>query len=376
MSEPVRGLKARNYVLIWLGIFVALIILMVVLRGVLLPFVIGMAVAYFLDPVADRLERWGLSRALATTLLTIAFLIVVFLAIAFLLPVLQRQLVAFLGNLPGYFQSIKEWAQPAIESWMSKLEPDEVKRVEEAVGAFSGRAIQYVLGLVDNIWAGGMALVGFLGFLFITPVVTFYLLRDWDSLLKRIDGWLPKRHADTIRQQARQIDETLAGFVRGQGMVCLILSAYYGAGLSIAGLEFGLVVGVAAGIISFVPYVGSVGGLAVGLGLALLQFDEAWRIGVVAAIFAIGQVMEGTVLTPKLVGDRVRLHPVWVIFAVLAGGSLFGFVGMLVSLPVAAVIGVLVRFGISHYLTSPLYPGAEETEGQPPAGPPAGPTTT
>ncbi len=376
MSEPVRGLKARNYVLIWLGIFVALIILMVVLRGVLLPFVIGMAVAYFLDPVADRLERWGLSRALATTLLTIAFLIVVFLAIAFLLPVLQRQLVAFLGNLPGYFQSIKEWAQPAIESWMSKLEPDEVKRVEEAVGAFSGRAIQYVLGLVDNIWAGGMALVGFLGFLFITPVVTFYLLRDWDSLLKRIDGWLPKRHADTIRQQARQIDETLAGFVRGQGMVCLILSAYYGAGLSIAGLEFGLVVGVAAGIISFVPYVGSVGGLAVGLGLALLQFDEAWRIGVVAAIFAIGQVMEGTVLTPKLVGDRVRLHPVWVIFAVLAGGSLFGFVGMLVSLPVAAVIGVLVRFGISHYLTSPLYHGAEETEGQPPAGPPAGPTTT
>jgi predicted PurR-regulated permease PerM len=207
-------------------------------------------------------------------------------------------------------------------------------------------------------------------------VVTFYLLRDWDSLVKRIDSWLPVRQADTIRQQMRQIDETLAGFVRGQGMVCLILAAYYGAGLSIAGLEFGLVVGLSAGLVSFVPYVGSVGGLAVSVGLALLQFDEAWRVGVVAAIFGVGQVMEGMVLTPKLVGDRVRLHPVWVIFAVLAGGSLFGFVGMLVSLPVAAVIGVLVRFGISHYLASQLYHGPDATEETPQAEPPSGPTAS
>ncbi len=366
-------MNARNYVLVWLGIFVALIVVMIVLRGVLLPFVIGMAVAYFLDPVNDRLERLGLSRTLATTVLTIAFLIVVFLAIGFLLPALQRQLIDFLANLPGYFQTIKEWAQPAIERWMSGLAPEDVKRIEDAVGSFSGRGIQYVLGLVGNLWAGGMALVGFLGVLFITPVVTFYLLRDWDSLLKRVDGWLPVRHAETIRQQARLIDETLAGFVRGQGMVCLILAAYYGAGLSIAGLDFGLVVGLAAGLISFVPYVGSVGGLVVGVGLALLQFDEAWRVGVVAAIFGIGQALEGMVLTPKLVGDRVRLHPVWVIFAVLAGGSLFGFVGMLVSLPLAAVIGVLVRFGIAHYLASPLYHGPEETEDIPKVGPPPGP---
>lgn len=366
-------MSARNYVLIWLGIFAALIVLMIVLRGVLLPFVIGMAVAYFLDPVADKLERWGLSRTLATTLLTVAFLVVVFLAIAFLLPVLQRQLVDFLGNLPGYFQTIRAWAQPAIEGWMRRLDPEDVQRIENAVGAFSGRAIQYVLGLVGNIWAGGMALVGFLGVLFITPVVTFYLLRDWDSLIKRVDSWLPVRQAETIRAQARQIDETLAGFVRGQGMVCLILAAYYGATLSIAGLEFGLVVGIAAGLISFVPYVGSVGGLAVAVGLALLQFDEAWRIGVVAAIFGIGQALEGMVLTPKLVGDRVRLHPVWVIFAVLAGGSLFGFVGMLVSLPVAAVIGVLVRFGIAHYLASPLYHGPGEGEAAPRIEPPSGP---
>ena len=249
MSEPPRSMSARNYVLIWLGIFAALIILMIVLRGVLLPFVIGMAVAYFLDPVADRLERWGMSRTISTTLLTIAFLIVVVLAIAFLLPILQRQLVDFLGNLPGYFQIIREWAEPAYQRWMSKLDPEEVKRVEDAVGAFSGRGIQFVLGLVGQIGSGGMALVSFLGVLFITPVVTFYLLRDWDVLLKRVNGWLPVRHADTIRQQARLIDETLAGFVRGQGMVCLILAVYYGAALSIAGLEFGLVIGIAAGLV-------------------------------------------------------------------------------------------------------------------------------
>ncbi len=374
MSEPPRSMSARNYVLIWLGIFAALIILMIVLRGVLLPFVIGMAVAYFLDPVADRLERWGMSRTISTTLLTIAFLIVVVLAIAFLLPILQRQLVDFLGNLPGYFQIIREWAEPAYQRWMSKLDPEEVKRVEDAVGAFSGRGIQFVLGLVGQIGSGGMALVSFLGVLFITPVVTFYLLRDWDVLLKRVNGWLPVRHADTIRQQARLIDETLAGFVRGQGMVCLILAVYYGAALSIAGLEFGLVIGIAAGLVSFVPYIGSVGGLVVGVGLALLQFDEIWMVAVVAGIFGIGQLAEGMFLTPKLVGDRVRLHPVWVIFAVLAGGSLFGFVGMLVSLPVAAVLGVLVRFGVSHYLASSLYHGTQGGEDKAAREPPAGPT--
>jgi len=360
-------MSARSYVLTWLGIFAAIIVLLVVLRGMLLPFVIGMAVAYFLDPVADKMERRGISRTLSTTLLTAAFLIVVLVAIAFLLPVLQQQLVDFLTNLPSYFQTIRDWLQPVIERWMSKLDPADVERIQNAVGAFSGKAVDYTLKLVGDIWAGGAALVGFLGVLFITPVVTFYLLRDWDKLITRIDDWLPKRHAETIREQARAMDQTLAGFVRGQGLVCLSLAVFYGAGLSIAGLDFGLVVGIAAGIVSFVPYVGSIGGLIVSVGLAFLQFDELWRVIVIAAIFLVGQVLEGMVLTPKLVGDRVRLHPVWVIFAVLAGGSLFGFVGMLVSLPVAAMIGVLVRFGISQYLSSALYHGPddekEEAEG-------------
>jgi len=364
-------MSGRNYVLIWLGIFAALIVLLVVLRDILLPFVIGMAVAYLLDPVADKLQRWGMSRTLATTILTVAFLIVIFLAIAFLLPLLQQQIVNLLANLPSYFGTIRDWAKPIIERWMSELDPKDVERLESAVGQFSGRAVQYVLNLIGNIWAGGMALVGFFGFLFITPVVTFYLLRDWDMLLKRVDRWLPVSYAGTIREQAREMDRTLAGFVRGTGMVCLVLSAYYGAALSLAGLDFGLVIGIAAGLISFVPYVGSIGGLAVSVGLALLQFDEAWRVAIIAGIFGLGQVLEGFILTPRFVGDRVKLHPVWVIFAVLAGGSLFGFVGMFISLPAAAMIGVLVRFGISHYLASPLYHGprpSDDRDEPPPGG--------
>jgi predicted PurR-regulated permease PerM len=358
-------MSGRTYVLVWLGLLAALIIVLIVLRGILLPFVIGMAVAYFLDPVADRLERWGMSRTLATSLLTAVFLIVVLVAVAFLLPVLQQQLVNFLANVPGYFNTIRDWAQPIIERWLAKLDPADVQRLENAVGDFSGRAVQYVLDLIGSVWAGGMALVSFFGFLFITPVVTFYLLRDWDGLIGRINAWLPVRYAPTIGEQAREMDRTLAGFVRGTGLVCLILAGYYGAALSLAGLDFGLIVGIAAGLISFVPYLGSIGGLAVSVGLSVLQFDEGWRVLVVVGIFGIGQVLEGIVLTPKLVGDRVRLHPVWVIFAVLAGGALFGFVGMLVSLPMAAMIGVLVRFGISHYLASPLYHGPTESDGEP-----------
>ena len=356
-------MRARTYVGTWLFAFAALIVLMVVLRDILLPFVAGMAVAYFLDPVADRLERAGFSRTLATTLITAAFIIVVGLLLFFLVPVLQAQVVAFLKNLPDYFHSARGWAEPMIERWIAELEPERMEKAETVIENFSGRAVQFVLGVVGDIWAGGMALVNFLALVFITPVVTFYLLRDWDNIVARVNSWLPREQAPVIREQAQLMDSTLAGFVRGTGIVCLVLAAFYGATLSAAGLEFGLAIGIAAGLLSFVPYLGSVGGLVICVGLAVLQFDETWRIAVVAGIFVIGQIAGDYVLTPRLVGQRVRLHPVWIIFAVLAGGSLFGFVGMLVSVPVAALVGVLVRFGIGTYLESDMYHGGTGPEG-------------
>ncbi len=355
-------MNIRTYSGIWLVAIATLIILLVLFQNILLPFVAGMAVAYFLDPVADRLERTGLSRTLATSIITAAFVIVVVVLLIFAVPLLQAQVVDFLNNLPEYFQALRGWAEPLIERWTDEMEPEKGDRAEAVIENFSERAVHFVLGMLGDVWAGGMALVNFLALLFITPVVTFYLLRDWDSIVARLNKWLPQGQAEIIREQARIMDSTLSGFVRGTGMVCIILAIFYAATLSVAGLQFGLVIGLAAGILSFVPYVGSLGGLIICVGLAFLQFDEGWRIAIIAAIFVIGQLAEGMFLTPKLVGDRIRLHPVWVIFAVLAGGTLFGFVGMLIALPAAALIGVIVRFGISQYLKSQVYLGDEDSK--------------
>jgi len=365
-------MSIRTYAGIWLVAIASLIILLVLFQNILLPFVAGIAVAYFLDPVADRLERSGLSRTFATSIITAAFIVVVALLLIFAVPLLQGQVVDLLNNLPEYFQALRGWAEPLIERWADKMEPDKGDRAEAVIEKFSERAVHFVLGMLGDVWAGGMALVNFLALLFITPVVTFYLLRDWDSILARLNKWLPKAQAETIREQARTMDITLSGFVRGTGMVCIILAIFYASTLSIAGLQFGLAIGLAAGILSFVPYVGSLGGLIICVGLAFLQFDEGWRIAIIAAIFVVGQLAEGMFLTPKLVGDRIRLHPVWVIFAVLAGGTLFGFVGMLIALPAAALIGVVVRFGIDQYLESKIYLGdktlqSDETSETPPS---------
>ena len=355
-------MSVRNYSAIWLAVLAVGIILVVLFQSILLPFVAGMAVAYFLDPVADRLEKAGLSRTLATSIITAAFIVIIMLLLVFVAPLLQSQIVDFLAKLPEYFLSAKSWAEPLIEQWTSKVEPEQSERAEAVIEQFSQRAVQFVLGMLGNVWAGGMALVNFLALLVITPVVTFYLLRDWDSIVARLNKWLPRSQAETFREQARIMDSTLSGFVRGTGMVCIILAVFYAATLSVAGLQFGLAIGLAAGVLSFVPYLGSLGGLIICVGLAFLQFDESWRIAVIAGIFVFGQLVEGMVLTPKLVGDRIRLHPVWVIFAVLGGGTLFGFAGMLLALPVAALIGVVIRFGLEQYLESDIYHGGDESD--------------
>jgi predicted PurR-regulated permease PerM len=219
--------------------------------------------------------------------------------------------------------------------------------------------------LLGQVISGGVAIANLISLLVITPVVAFYLLRDWDRIVARVDTWLPRGHAGAIREQAREIDRTLAGFLRGQGTVCLILGVFYAIGLTLAGLDFGLVVGLVAGLLSFIPYVGAIVGLVLSVGLALVQFDDWLRIAVVAGIFFVGQAVEGNFLTPKLVGESVGLHPVWIIFGLLAGGALFGFVGVLLAVPAAAVIGVGVRFALGRYMQSPYYHGGGHGGGGP-----------
>ncbi len=352
--------------LIGLAVFLAALFL---LRGVLLPFVAGMAVAYLLDPICDRLEGWGLSRTLATTGLTVAFLILAVAAVLVLVPVLAGPVVNLLERLPDYVETLRGQFARLLAIVEARVDPAMLERVEGALAGSSERLVGWVTRLLGQVISGGVALANLISLLVITPVVAFYLLRDWDRIVARVDSWLPRRHAETIREQVRAVDSTLAGFLRGQGTVCLILAAYYAVGLSLAGLDFGLVIGLVAGLLSFVPYVGAIVGLLLSVGLALVQFDAWLPIAIVAAVFVLGQVVEGNFLTPKLVGESVGLHPVWIIFALLAGGTLFGFVGLLLAIPAAAVVGVGVRFGLGRYLASAYFHGPN---GGPNGGPSGG----
>ncbi len=362
-------MTAERQLRFWLIGFALTVAGLYLLREMLLPFVAGMAVAYFLDPLADRLERAGCSRMLATAIITAVFVLLVVLAFVLLVPLLVNQIEAFVDSLPGYLELFRERLLPWVEGLVRRIAPDYVENLKQGVGSYAGEIIQWTTGVLKGVLRGGLALFNILSLIFITPIVTFYLLRDWDRLVDRIDGWLPRAHRETIRDLARQIDARLAGFVRGQGTVCLVLGTFYAIALSAVGLNFGLVVGLVAGGISFIPFVGTLVGFVVSVGLAFLQFSEWQWIAATAGIFIVGQVVEGNFLTPKLVGERVGLHPVWVIFALLAGGVLLGFVGVLLAVPVAATVGVLARFALAQYLKSRLYLGTDPGPG-PDAAPP------
>lgn len=341
----------------WLAAFVGFLLLVWLFSPVLLPFVAGLAIAYLLDPSVDRLEVWGLPRWAATAAALLMFTLAIFLAALLLVPLIQAQVAHLLDVLPGYATRAREAIMPIIENLVARLSPDDVARLRGAVGQHVGDVAGWIGSVVRGVLSSGVALFDVLSVLFITPIVAFYLLRDWDRLVAAVDSWLPRRHLETIRDQCREIDATLAGFLRGQAAVCMALGGFYAVALSLAGLDFALVIGLLSGILSFIPYVGSLFGLAASVGLAALQFDELWRVGLVAGIFIVGQAAEGNFLTPKLVGDRVGLHPVWVMFSLLAGGALFGFVGVLLAVPVAASLGVMVRFLLRQYLASALYRG-------------------
>lgn len=347
------GLPVRQQVLYW-GIALAVLFLALWGMGaVILPFLMGGAIAYFLDPIADRLERVGLSRVAATTLISL-FAVLIFVLLALLVvPMLSRQLIALINDIPNIFGRLQGFLS---QRFPQVLEPDSV--VQQTLNSI-GQTIQSKGGaLASSVLSSALSVINAVVFIVVVPVVAFYMLLDWDRMVERIDNWLPRDHQPTIRRLARDIDTVLAGFVRGQVSVCLILGTFYSIALMLAGLNFGLVVGAIAGVITFIPYVGALIGGALAIGLALYQFWGDWvQIGVVAGIFAVGQFLEGNVITPRLVGKSVGLHPLWLIFALSAFGSLFGFTGMLVAVPVTAAIGVLVRFALERYMDSPLYKG-------------------
>ncbi len=343
---------------IWAMVIAAFAGLLYVIWPALMPFLAGLAIAYLLDPAVRALERRVGGRALATALVGGGFFVAAASLIFLLAPVLQTQAVGLAERLADLAIVAYERARPYVEELMSRagegaagLGPGAKEIATEAV-QWTGRAIK-------GLWSGGLALFNLLSLVFVTPVVAFYLLRDWDRIMAALDRWLPRDQADAIRDLARGIDKRMAGFVRGQAMVCLLLGAFYAVALSLAGLSYGLIIGLLTGLFSFIPYVGMLAGMTAGLLVAAFQFESWLPVAIVLAIFLAGQFIEGNFVAPKLVGDRVGLHPVWIMLAVLAGGTVLGFMGVLLAVPVAAALGEIARFTLARYLASPLYTGRD-----------------
>jgi predicted PurR-regulated permease PerM len=335
---------------------IAILVILWFMGDVLLPFVLGSAVAYFLDPVADRLERLGLSRAMATAVITVMALLVFVIMALLVVPSLVSQAINLFEIAPDLTKRLSVFFT---ERFPSLLE--EGSTLQSSITSL-GTAVQERGGeLLNTALSSAAGIINIIMLFVIVPVVAVYMLLDWDRMIAHIDTLLPRDHAPVVRRLAHDIDKTLASFIRGMGTVCLILGTYYAIALMLVGLQFGLVVGFVAGLVTFIPYLGALIGGALALGLALFQFWGDWvSIGLVAGVFVVGQVVEGNVLTPKLVGNSVGLHPVWLILALSVFGTLFGFVGMLVAVPVAAALGVVARFAVDRYQDSLLYRGTEQ----------------
>jgi len=342
----------------WSIVAAIFLLLLWVLGDIMLPYVIGAAIAYFLDPVADRLEDLGLSRVLATVIISVLAILIFVVAVLAVIPTLIEQAVNLFNIAPALVADLQAFLTKQFPSLMDSesVIRRSLNSIAEGIQARGGEFLNTALASVSGLVNVALLFV-------IVPVVSFYLLLDWDRMIAKINDLLPLDHAPVIRQLAKEIDDTLAGFVRGMGSVCLILGTYYAIALMLVGLQFGLVVGFLAGLVTFIPYVGALFGGALAIGLGLFQFWGDWvSLGLVAGIFVVGQMIEGNVLTPKLVGSSVGLHPVWLLIALSVFGSIFGFIGMLVAVPVAAVLGVVVRYVASQYKRGRLYKGLSDKE--------------
>jgi predicted PurR-regulated permease PerM len=348
--------RPRTYrLLFWLAAIAIVVFALSQLSAILLPFAVGFVIAYVLAPAVARLERWGIWRGAASLLVLITFLFVVGFIFFLLVPLIQGQIVVLVAHLPD----LTNWLQDQFGNLITILErhlpAQEMDKLRDLVGSKLGEAVSWFASGFQRLVTSSIAILNILSLVIVTPIVSFFLLRDWDRIVALIDTYLPRGSVGTIREQARAVSDTLAGFVHGQVLVCVILACYYATALTLAQIRPGAAVGLLIGVLAIIPLIGATIGFALSLGLAALQHGTWTSILIVCGIFLFGQSVEANILTPKLIGDRIHLHPVWVIFALFAGGTLFGFIGVLIAVPAAAVIGVLVRFALLRYRRSAVY---------------------
>jgi len=359
-SEQPQGRGAgpfQRQLVFWLAALAVVVLALWLLSDILLPFIAGLAIAYLLTPMTDRMERAGVNRLAAALLIITMVVLALVYMILLIAPILGGQLTSFIESVPGYVTKLQTLLTDPSRPWLQKIGAG-LNASDKSFSDLVTQGMGWVTTFMKSLWSGGRALVSLFSLVVVTPVVAFYLIYDWHRMIRTVDGWIPVHHRETVRGLAREVDAAIAGFVRGQTAVCLILGSFYAVALTLSGLNFGLLIGLISGLITFIPYVGSMTGLVLSLGVAIAQFwPDYYSIALVLGIFLVGQFIEGNVLSPKLVGESVGLHPIWIIFALLAFGYLFGFVGLLVAVPLAATIGVLARFALRRYLASSLYTG-------------------
>jgi len=354
-------MSLRYQVMIWAGLFVLAILLLWIFRSILLPFVVGLTLAYLLNPVVNWLHGIGIGRSLGAMLALTGVLVLLVGLLLALVPLVAVQIGGLVSRLPGYVGDLQEllrqWA-PQVAEWLG---PERAAQLEGSLSDLIGRGVEFAGIITATLAQSGLTVINTIAVLFITPVVAFYLLVDWEGMMKKADELLPRRHQAEIRGVLGDIDRAMAGVIRGQGGVILVLCVYYCTALTLAGLNFGLAIGLIGGLLSFVPYVGFLTGFALSMMVALVQFwpDQWLFIVIVLAIYMVGQFLEANILYPKLVGQSININPVWLMFALFAFALLFGFVGLLLAVPLAAISGVLTRYAIGKYQQSSLYLGTD-----------------
>jgi predicted PurR-regulated permease PerM len=352
----------RNQVLVWVGFFLVIILLLWVFSSILLPFVIGLALAYLLNPLVNMLERVRIGRPFASALVLILVLALIVGLLFMLVPLVGQQIVGLVARLPGYISDLQLLAQslaPQLTEWLGA---ERAAQFEESFAELLGQGMTLAGGFTAQLAQSGLTVLNTIAVLFITPVVAFYLLLDWEGMIKRVDDLLPRQYRHEIRGVIAQIDRSMAGVLRGFGGVIMVLCIYYATALWLVGLDFGLAIGIIGGVMSFIPFVGFLIGLTLSMTIAIVQFwPEEWlRFAIVLVIYVVGQFLEANILYPKLVGQSININPVWLMFALFAFALLFGFVGLLLAVPLAAVAGVLTRYALGKYQASSLYRGDDQ----------------
>jgi predicted PurR-regulated permease PerM len=349
--------RARPIVF-WIAMLAAVVAAVVLLRGVLLPFVAGMVLAYLLNPIASRIELLGVNRLLATIAIIVVAVVSIAVLMVLTIPMIVGEILYFIESVPLYVRRLQALATDSSRPWLSKIVGEGLGEAERSFGELTSLASSWLGALLRSIWSGGQALISIISLTVVAPIIACYLIYDWNRMIAAIDHWVPSVHRETVRMLASEIDDTIRGFARGQSLLCLVLAVFYASALSLIGLKHGALIGIASGLLSFIPYLGALAGLAIATCVAISQFWPDWTmVFFVLAAFFVGQSLGDYVLAPYLVGRSVHLNPVWMIFALFAFGYLFGFVGLLIAVPLAAAIGVLIRFGLRQYYASPLYAG-------------------